>query len=837
MNILIIGYYYKHNWGDDLFMYVIKNYILKDDDKYNITFINIADLNIKENIELYKNIDKVIIGGGDVINNYFLNDDNIDLFQIYFNKKPIYFLSIGLTYYSMTKVLDIGDYYFMRNETDYNHICKRYEDKYCFNIPDIGYNLLQYNDLISYKPEGNVEIKNIGICIPYTWISENVNNMFFDQICEFINQLSINYKLHLIPFDTSNNKDNSDIIFNKLIKERLGINSNINYIIPEDEISVDEMINYFKSMDLIFASRFHSVVLSIITKKPFISIYSTSKINNLKIDLIKENKELTKLFIKLDLDDKNIPIKVNTKVLYESINYIRTNYNKIIESLYDISLKIHEKVIESNKNIINIIDSKEILFAHRLSPPQYVTKTTKENLTLTTIKNVLKKIFTGFIPVSLLNLFLKNGRFMSILPRANSYERYKALIAQEILFTITGDPEGPYYYGLYDNILNKNCIEQIEWIINDYYEKFYYKNMVDESRITLINKNFQLLHRSGWQYVVDNIILNINNNVEKYKDKNNLIIDTYIDKTFNWMSYFYLNKNVIPYKENWIGFIHHTFSDYNNEYNCKTLFSNKLFLESLKYCKCLIVLSEYLLKQIKENIIITDYPNIPVISIYHPTSITDLHFKWSNFKKNSDKQLIQVGNWMRNVFSIYRIELPKNSIINTKSILKNKNSDNYFPPNDFLMSLYSHFNNYPVDNNLPICRNAFKNMHLKGIYDMIEEMELSVRELSYVNNSDYDILLSENIVFLNIVDSSAINTLIECIIRCTPIIVNPLPSIIEMLGESYPLYYNNYYEISNILENESLIFNAYIYLLNLDKSFLHIDNFTNQLNNIIETYI
>ena len=59
---------------------------------------------------------------------------------------------------------------------------------------------------------------------------------------------------------------------------------------------------------------------------------------------------------------------------------------------------------------------------------------------------------------------------------------------------------------------------------------------------------------------------------------------------------------------------------------------------------------------------------------------------------NENKQLVQVGNWLRDVFGIYRITVPDGSIINQKSILKNKNSENYFPPNNFLDDLYCELN-------------------------------------------------------------------------------------------------------------------------------------------------
>ena len=71
-------------------------------------------------------------------------------------------------------------------------------------------------------------------------------------------------------------------------------------------------------------------------------------------------------------------------------------------------------------------------------------------------------------------------------------------------------------------------------------------------------------------------------------------------------------------------------------------------------------------------------------------------------------------------------------------------------------------------------------------------------------------------------DASAVNTIIECKVRNTPVIVNRLPAVVEILGENYPFYYNDasYYEINKQIENLLTIENvnkAYNYLRHLDK--------------------
>ena len=849
LNILIFGYYFRDNFGDNLFKYVFENYIfnspVENFPKYNLIFKNIEDLDT--DTKIYSTIDKVIIGGGDIINNFFLNDNNINSFRSYFGSEnslsvPIYFVSVGLTYPGMISVMDIGDVFFMRNNTDYNLAKNRYTSNYCSSIPDIGFNLLKEPSLINWTkglaPLNNATLK-IGICIPYTWIAEQNNeNIFLDQICTFIETLASNknYQITLLPFDTSIDPNNSDIILNNTIKDKIesGNNNNIFYLNPQQNedgtyqnISVSDMIDYFKNFDLVFASRFHSVILSIITNTPFISIYSTPKIYNLMID-IKKYPTLNKLFVKLNLDENNVPMDLDQTKILEAFNYTLSNYNDITNSLNNLCKDTLVQVNKANVNILNLINNPGIHSVFRQGPPQYITSKENTDLVNKTITNVLIKTI-GNISIRSLDYILKGNPIINILPATNSYNSYQTLITEEILWNITGDPYAPYYYGLYNNILKNTFVSQVQWIINDYYQNYYYKQ-INTDKIKIINKNFQKLHRSGWQYVVDNIILQLND----LDTTNPLIIDTFIDKTFNWNYEFYSYKGVVPYKTSWVGFIHHTYSSYNNDYNCQTLFGNNGFLNSLPNCKCLFVLSEYLKIQIQESLSNTDF-NIPVINLVHPTDNPDLIFNWDLFMKNNNKQLIQVGNWLRNVFSIYRVDLPKTSIIKQKSILENNNSSNYFAPPNFIDTLKNQLNTTEdtASNAIDICRNDFQNMHVKGLFDTIVDMENSVKTINYLNNDEYDTLLSQNIVFLNLVDASAVNTLIECISRCTPILINPLPAIIELLGCNYPLYYKTYYEVSQILDDTERIHQGYLYLVDLDKSKFDINTFTTNLMNII----
>ena len=116
------------------------------------------------------------------------------------------------------------------------------------------------------------------------------------------------------------------------------------------------------------------------------------------------------------------------------------------------------------------------------------------------------------------------------------------------------------------------------------------------------------------------------------------------------------------------------------------------------------------------------------------------------------------------------------------------------------------------------------NKYVIGAINLLSEMDASVITYRTMSNADYDMLLSENIVFLKLIDAAAVNTLQECVVRCTPIVVNPLAAIVEILGEGYPLYYTSLDEVCNLITLEN-ISAAYDYLVNMDKTSLRISSF------------
>ena len=352
---------------------------------------------------------------------------------------------------------------------------------------------------------------------------------------------------------------------------------------------------------------------------------------------------------------------------------------------------------------------------------------------------------------------------------------------------------------------------------------------------------FQGYHRSGWSYVLSHLKDLDNKNGIIFDNKNGIIFDSYLDRTFGWDNDILSYVNKIPYTSPWMGVLHHT-SNQTNEYNLSSCINNPNFIESLPQCKALIVLSknnkEYLefalgksLELLKNN---NPEFNVPIIHLTHPTELEDIEmFNCEQFLESPIKQIVQIGAWLRNPYAIYDLKVDENWL---KLALKGKSMDNYFVDDamwdKIVQCISSCFGNQNcVSGNL--IEKKHINKHALGLLESISEERESVYVLSNIDNFAYDKLLKTSVVFLNLVDAAAVNTIIECIARNTPVVVNRLPATEEYLGVNYPLFYDDIDEVKKLLTNKRIL-KAHKYLKNIDKTRFSITYFLRKVNQIIQ---
>ena len=773
--ILILGYYDKYNLGDEAYKHVFPKIFPNKELIYQNP--HASDLNNTSSFEL------IVCGGGDIINDWFNK-----VFEKIFKhaRCKVYAISIGITYPSTINKKYLGHYdrLYVRHNRYANELSNILGSKNIFHIPDLVF-------LLNKQVVQNVRtpVPIIGIFMATRMYS------IVGSLIKSLAKLS-EYQIVFYPFNVSTEEHEGDIFFTR---EQFPM-----YTTDTTTRTVEEMQRCIGNLHLAICVRYHSHILSIIENTPFVSLALTPKSQML-------------------MSDHGY-----------SENVAKTPEE--IESAINYALSHRAELIEKNKQVHN--DCQSILQSLKII----------ESETIDDIASEAKELITS----------------------GHSAE----VVAGNILHSLTGSVKNKYTYGFVNNIReNKHDMrEMIKWVQNDHLE-----NKGIGIQMFQDPEEFANVHRSGWYYVVSMLA--------SLQNKRGITCDVYVDGTFLWNETVYLQKGILPYKKPWIGFIHHTprggFNDLNR------IISKSSFKLSLKQCRGLIALSEYTRAWLQSKL-----GGIRVYTLKHPTESVPIsaRFNISNF--TIKPSIVQVGAWLRDSYAIYRLNLSwaKKFVLSGPNM-----SNYIHPPkitlhdgskcipgvcnihlkfNHTFGSDYCTCNEVSTGTNVSspgICRSSYGNLNvcilfllnwlwkqnilklpnlitviengvgcncgkssesnLKTVNDIINSNYNSVQMISTVSNEEYDKLLSEMIIFLRLEDASGVNTIIECIMRNTPIIINKLPAVVEYLGPNYPLYYDEVSEVSKFTVDD--ISKANKYLAKMDKQSIQIDSFLSGMRKIL----
>ena len=250
-------------------------------------------------------------------------------------------------------------------------------------------------------------------------------------------------------------------------------------------------------------------------------------------------------------------------------------------------------------------------------------------------------------------------------------------------------------------------------------------------------------HRGGWSYVLGCL--------KSLEAHDGMLFVSAVEEVIS-------DKKIID--EPWIGFIHQVpKNNYRYYPDLNRLVKDEYFLKSLGHCQGIFVLSHTVKDYLQAHL-----HNVSIAKVLYPLTPFPLKqmFSWANF----ENKVVFIGEFLRNFQAFYDLKVP-----NYLQKILLKSSDVNFD------KLY--------DCNLEL-------IHLKTNDSVLVKEER-------ISDKEYDEILSSSIVFLNLYDAPANTTVIECIGRNTPLVVNRLPGIEEYLGKDYPLFYDTLDEATKIL--------------------------------------
>jgi hypothetical protein len=178
----------------------------------------------------------------------------------------------------------------------------------------------------------------------------------------------------------------------------------------------------------------------------------------------------------------------------------------------------------------------------------------------------------------------------------------------------------------------------------------------------------------------------------------------------------------------------------------------------------------------------------------HPIQNHEHRFSWDAFVENEDKRIIQTGHWLRIPYSIFKLEVPYEF---KKTIAPFDDRQRWY------LKLFGKTDGVWVDR------------HERNSVDRVPHLPFE----------EYVGMLSRNILYLELCEVSANNTVLDAILMNTPLIVNKLDGVVEYLGEDYPLYFENRDEVCGMLSDMSRLFDAHDYLQSMDKTRFSLEYF------------
>jgi hypothetical protein len=280
-------------------------------------------------------------------------------------------------------------------------------------------------------------------------------------------------------------------------------------------------------------------------------------------------------------------------------------------------------------------------------------------------------------------------------------------------------------------------------------------------------------HQYGWAVALKS--LSVLSNPE------GVLFDGFVENTFLWNLEQNRRKRKVPYCEPWVGFVHHPpcVPKWPSiaKHRLQDLANIQEWVESLQHCLGLFTLTDYLAEWVCNEW------GIKCEVLRYPALTPDKVFSFERYESEDPKIVAIVGFWLRRYSSF--------------QILK---AEGYRKVRPLLVE----------DPNS-------KGMDHVKVYEKeeaaargcpIEEVQ-KVEVVTRLSNEDYDELLSKSVVFLDLIDASAVTTIVECLARCTPLLINPLPAVKEYLGEGYPLYFNSLEEAARKLQDGGMILAAH----------------------------
>jgi hypothetical protein len=325
----------------------------------------------------------------------------------------------------------------------------------------------------------------------------------------------------------------------------------------------------------------------------------------------------------------------------------------------------------------------------------------------------------------------------------------------------------------------------------------------------LRNQDFYLsnsAHRGGWMSVIQGLATGgfVSLNMSSATPETVELVDS-IEEWFAWSE-----RGAIL--EPWVGFAHLVMGSElpshitHDKYNMleDTIESQSFFRDSAHTCVALFVFTTRVATQLSTLLRSVGLPDIAVCALHHPFGTeadvatfdpaVDLPAAFSN-----SSALVLLGQQYRRIASLHKLQTSRAKI--------------WLP---------GHF-----DLNYSLSRTNHE-LHAENY-----GWDPTVQFQRVDNYNDYDRLVRQNIVIIDLWAAAANNAILEGAALQAPFLIRKLDGPVEYLGAEYPLFFDTLVEVQYLLDHEDVLrqkmLEAHLYLKQRDVSMYSIDHLGRQM--------
>jgi hypothetical protein len=309
----------------------------------------------------------------------------------------------------------------------------------------------------------------------------------------------------------------------------------------------------------------------------------------------------------------------------------------------------------------------------------------------------------------------------------------------------------------------------------------YYKQMMLDAPSSPAFKIPQLRrvgsHDRGWDVAGKTLTL--------LAREDGVLLDDFVESSFLWHGERAFQRGLIPYRSHWVGFIHNPPGSPDwptiSAESIHRLRESQAWLSSLEHCLGLFALSTYLADWVRAEW------DVQCEVLRYPAIKSEKQFCPDDYLRQARPALLCVGFWLRRFLSFRKLQAPQYEKVCP------------MPVASLDLDGIKRVRDYERD-------------EWKAAYGDLRTFS-NVSRVERLSSLEYEDLLSRSVVFLDLIDASAVTTVVECLVRATPLLVNPLPAIVEYLGHDYPMYFTNLEEAEEKLADPVAVLAAHEHML------------------------